>query len=89
MELEQFEKLVKKITVKNIFNSIEKNGWLVGRTISRNIVGSKMWKELGEDQQFILVKKVDIIKREEKINPGIVGAEKCYFITKLHHESLI
>jgi len=87
MEIEELELLEQKITVENIFNSIENNGCLVGATISRNIVSPEIWKGLSEEEKLILIRKVDKIKNNEKINPGIVGAEKCYYICELHNKN--
>jgi len=73
------------ITLEGIFESIENKGCLVAPTILRNIIGSEMFSSLSDENKKVFVRKVQKIMKEENINPGILGVEKCYWVCRLHN----
>lgn len=76
-----------KLTLDGIFSSIESKGCLAAQSIVRNLVGSDIWNGLIDENKLVLVRKVQKIMKDENINPGIVGTEKCFYVCKLNNEN--
>lgn len=68
-KINNVDKLLEKITTDTVIDAMVVHKWLVAKTIAAYIIGASAWGKLSEDDQYIIIKRVNEIKL---LTPGLM-----------------
>lgn len=69
VEKSDIDKQLEKITTDAIIDAMVEHKWLVAKTIAMHIIGIYTWEKLSEEDQYIIIKRINEIKLK---TPGLM-----------------